>query len=430
MIHDELKREHEANVTDSLSTIATMTLTVIDGVMDRPTLQKHDLTLKPFRMDPKLNSDEFYDALLGQPAGKKKGILIGQRQTTSERSGPNALSVALRVLTAAPIWSVNLLARNSETQEQSRVIDQLAAELALADKVDAAEQALIKLGPSAVPKLQFIAVAGKSIKERGSAIHCLAKIGGKGNQDLILSLATDERDHQLVRYWAWTTILREFPNAMTFDVMIAHGSKFPLTLPKCFAVVMKGRQLSDAESAKLLLLAQTNAGNPTLLKQIVAAVPPEQFLPIMLSGNIGQRQFAAGLIASCSPAQTRQLGIAYAKAVKFDPDAKQPPWGNGPFYLPSAPWSRETFDPVLDTVTRWALWAERKGDTNLRAMLTRTLNAQLNSFPDRERTQGDSVDDLLKEVAVRFGKPSLRALLEEQGVFSQPGYNGVYEGIP
>jgi hypothetical protein len=400
-LHEQVLQASLAAIeAEALEDLKGMTLTVIDGEMERELIADDNLRFSAYELPGVHNTASEYHApshdarpALAGPVwtGDARPLSLvvtrqGRRIAVEPPSGNGArLLAAALALTVVGVlgWGVFLrrLARRNlskaaaglllclglglsvELQAQEGPdLPALLAALAGEGAADAVD-ALVTRGGVAVPGL---VAAGDdeaaSLTQRGWAIVALAEIGGNEAREGLFTLR--RADLPLVQVWASAGELRVAP-AEQVDALAAELVTARTVLLRPATLRLDAEGLPRPQLAAAMLIRASNLGpwqQDSTLNRAIAALGAETLVGVLLRHDdprtqVAAAQFVAGL-GQQRPDENARIARVYLRALRADPDAADAPWGESALYVPQIAWTKEDMDRLLHELTGWVVWAD------------------------------------------------------------------------
>ncbi len=297
-------------------------------------------------------------------------------------------------------------------------------DLTVDEKREAAIQALVRMGPRAVPYLAEAARDG-SIEQRGWAIVCLGRVGTKksrGTLEVLLASSTP-----LVSTWAAAALL---DSSRTMDELVAEVplvNRFPATL-RTFEKRFVGLWPQDAGASSLDALLAKLQSNPALtarLAPVMASLGPGPLLDATLgSPNSGYRMMAARFLAATLQAPGGHRDVVLARYA-FDPQAKRVPWAGGALYVPGIRWEKEESVRLARHLLAWLLWSDLHSEPSELAKAANNLRVLWRPLNWPAPGRNDSAISWLTAYQRAAGPSKLRSLLKEQNALRDERYSAL-----
>ena len=120
------------------------------------------------------------------------------------------------------------------------------------------------------------------------------------------------------------------------------------------------------------------------------------------------------------PDKARSVANSIVEALRFDPTAKQPPWHDGPLFLPSISWQPEEAKALVGNLMRWHLWADRHKDDDARRKINTNLQSvSLANAAGYQIASSPATEAWLRSWKQVVGAEELKKLLAEQDAESE-----------
>ena len=301
----------------------------------------------------------------------------------------------------------------------------------------AASDALAKLvaqKEAAVPVLIGEAMEGKDLEARGWAIAGLTEIGGDDAKKTLVKLTDDAKAPALVRTWAAAGRINMAKDLNELKDLAPLAGSYPAVQRPLTLKVQALAATGSAES--LLVLAQTTPQLAQFLGEAILALGVDPLVDAMAhSKDQNVRQQAAAYLGSLAQRQGKAgnelVGDAVAKVWKFDPKAKDVPWGDGPLYVPNIGWDKQFAMRLTRNLVAWHVWAGEKGRPADQKKIHHNLNswALANVLGYQMPGWGKEDADWLLVWGKIAGKKEVKGILEEQGLDGNAKYKKVLESL-
>ncbi len=446
-------QERHRIMAKALIGLKDMTLTVIDGDFPRDVIGSQNLTLASYQVPNDKNRSEHYDSKTLGPAGKKNGMLyLGAVEINKGEARIAAnLSRASRARWGTSAWlyavacaftaGVLLASRRRVSRrvvstgmvlcilslplagiaskgvpELRRLLDQLADGRTAPDAVDE----IAAFGDAAIPAL-IHQTRSKEVTRKGWAIVALSTIGGSQAADQLKVLYSNHKNHTVVKIWAAAAMLKVAQTPDEMMEIVAMARSYPsLVRPISIELKKKARRDDIDQGAEgLLAVAVTLPEVEQAVARDILSLGAEPLIDVMVSAQSPLvRRKAASYVATIGASDTssKAVGMAVAKALRFNPMFENPVWLGGPLFLPSIKWQQAEARLVVRELIAWRLWAELNGKTQIARQLENNLrNNQLSSQAKYTVPRAFGLVGWLnawKEIA---GVKSLRSILAAQG---------------
>ena len=294
----------------------------------------------------------------------------------------------------------------------------------------AAIQRLVKLQQKAVPHLRREAAHGKSIVRRGWAIFCLSQI--KGNTAHLQKMYEDGRQPSLIRTWALAACIHKMDSLEELMKLDKYLHKLPAVKPLLGrrVVTVLSRENSRVFVEKLMYLTRHMADLQSILSTIIMQQKPQDVAWVMLTAEKQEvRLLAAGYLASMGEqSRDERIALEVANMLKFDVEAADVPWANGPLFLPRLRWEHTTAKMLVENLVSWLLWCKRRGKKDVERQIRNNIASQ-----PLARSIGYNrwrIRDSLVLWGKVVGKKQLERLFKEQGVHEEKYYAGILDRTP
>ncbi len=465
--HDALEEQRKAALGESLKDIEEMTLTVVDGDFPREVMAASNLKFVKYSMPAQRNNVEMYDAKVKGPRGKLSGNLylgaLPQREDKISSMGQgaaiasalallglSALGLCLYrgwrkpavavVLLALAVTSLSAGVANAQAQDQTdeATILRLIAQFDDAKEVDAATEAIIKIGEPAVKHLAGEALEGEEIVRRGWAIDCLAKIGGEEADKYLQQVIANGDQPELVRTWAVAArvqIAKDVPELVALAQLVpsypAVGRPIGMRLVAA---------LNDAENPPTVEDVIEITVNVPQLEQTLGATilgfGVDPLVEVMTQAENQQvRNKAAGYLGALAGQGDKGVAPAVANVYKFEADAKEVAWSGGPLWIPGIRWDQNKDDAhsLVSNLIRWHLWCDLHDKSGEKSQIHNNLRSvQLAGVVGYQSPGFQEIDTAqwLQIWGALVGQDELRKLLEEQDAADNAKFREVLANAP
>lgn len=309
----------------------------------------------------------------------------------------------------------------------------LVRQLADAKTAGTALESLIREGQAAVPALVGEALEGRDLEARGWAIAALAEIGGADAEKALARLKDDAKAPALVRTWAAAGVIRQARDLPSLVALSPLVQQFPaLQRPFGLRVTKLASESKDAEA-----LIKATIGNWQLQQALAEAILASGVEPLLAamtrSSDLQVRMQAAGYLGTLAQRQgmagNELVGDAVAKAYAFDPDAKDVPWAGGPLYVPNIGWDRAFALKLTRNLVSWWVWCDRKDRKAEKTQIHNSLNSIAIAGQVGYPVDWGPEPNWLERWGRAAGKKEVRAILEKQGIESDPRWKRIVEGM-
>ena len=437
-----LERERKATIDAAIEGVKKMTLTVVDGDFPRDVLARENLTFSDFAMDAAANSPEKYDAKLKAAPPKRSGTLhLGHSAPQSPLRavgftigslfvslGMIGLVLSPRRRVTLPVLLVGLTAWSSTAEAQvlsQEKFSELASERLVElfdDRANASYAAaeLVHRGTDVQEILLETANSDSNLTQRGWAISCLGRIGGRDAEIALAKIYHNDREEKLVRNWAAAARIAATNSAELLIEQAQLVQEFPaLGRPlakKLVANLNKGQQVSAAQLIGITLKVpalQTALAEPILAAGSASLV---NVLTTATDQNV-RRQAAAylGTLASQSSGVPEAVVAAYA----FDSKATNVPWSDGPLFVPRLSWPQEKARTLVGNLIRWHVWCDINNHADEQQQIHNNLRSLYLAGAAGYQSPGfreSSTAEWLKIWSAVVGNAEVKKLLAEQDV--------------
>jgi hypothetical protein len=465
-IDDEVRRvmrgARSRLVRSTLKALDKMTLTVIDGDFPRDVLARENLTFAGYQMPRERSNRTYYDANEMGPTPPKLGMLIrneiepepratviasnesgGEAPATDRRFGRPWLAVmfgltavglliARRLPRRATSLTISLalivayasLAAIGGSAEPLPALRTLVEHLGNADLAEEAADQLTALGEEAVPALITQSRSREPIK-CGWAIVCLGRIGGEDATSQLKRIYTSRNTPRLIRTWAAAAMVKAARSNEELNELSRLATDFPaVSRPIVLEFQRRLREEDGVASVEGVLTAASRypALEQSIAKQIVVIGPQPLLRAMLHAEDQATRRKAAAYLATLgqSPANHKTVAAEIAKALQFDPAAKDAPWHGGPLFLPGIQWPPEEARLLVGNLIRWHLWAERhKRSEEVRKIHNNLQSVALTNAAGYSSTGSPKAKAWLTTWKAVVGREEIRRILAEQGVEDQ-----------
>ncbi|MEQ9408462.1 MAG: DUF2330 domain-containing protein [Fuerstiella sp.] len=424
--HAELQTLQKELTKTALSSLASMTMTVIDGDFDRQIVAADNVYFTGFEMNPARNSVKRYNARLFGPSDEgaplssaaeplssapktvavthpTQGRLLLQEAATGQRAwwlrllAAVALTITLiavlvvrgRRRHVAGLLLLSLLTADSVAQEKTGgesdeqvTVEQLSGMLTEMDIAESRAEVIEKvrrLNTSAVAGLLQLVRTNSRMERRGWAVVCLSEIGGKEVSDGLKNIAHDASLPPLVRTWAGAAMVNA---AGSLQQLVSRAQltaqlpalRRPLRLRLTRLIAEADQQVDMAE---LLQLSAVDAELQQLLAPVLLQTEPAKFARVLMTGaEVSIRQQAAAWLATLKSQHVPGVNQAVIAAITFDREAADVPWGDGPLFIPGVNWNRPEAIALINELTAWYVWSVAQEQPEQEAKITTNLNSR------------------------------------------------------
>lgn len=311
----------------------------------------------------------------------------------------------------------------------------LLADLAVIARSQAAVEALVQKGASAVPALQGLAVEGTDLTQRGWAIVALGRIGTEPALKTLGALPGDGKQPGLVRTWAAAALMRSAKSLGALVALQRWVQQFPATR-RTFSMrarALAGEGKPDPE-ALLSMVANNYQLQQDLAEAVLASPTPALVQAMLKAKDQNARQMAAAYLGTQAQRQGKAgnelVGVEVVKAFKPNPDAAEAPWAGGPLYVPNIGWDKLTGKALVEALIGWYVWAELNARKEEHSKLEHNLNSislgQVVGY-QAEWSQHD-VHHWLRVWKQVAGQEGLMKLLRAQGALKDARFSQYAEG--
>jgi hypothetical protein len=234
----------------------------------------------------------------------------------------------------------------------------------------------------------------------------------------------------LVRTWAAAARINMTKSVAELMKLNSLRFSFPAAmrpLGKRMAALLARSRDADA-------ILQAVATMPQLRKQldpVVRGLGEGRLIKVLMnSKNTNARRYAASYLGGLAAKPNNRVAARFLTALRFRNYAKHAPWHGGALFIPSITWKRAQARKLADRLVRWHLWAEMRGDNNIKTQvhnnlrqwqLARAAGYQMPNWRQR------SSSDWLRIWGKVMGKRHLRSLLWQQGAMARPQYRAVLD---
>ena len=216
------------------------------------------------------------------------------------------------------------------------------------------------------------------------------------------------------------TTLDEYLQSHTLDQLTSLAEEYPQLGEQIAAEVCRQEGASGKlDSFELRLVAASRS--PVLAKslgpELISSGAEPLVLAMMQSKHPTVRRTAAGYVATLGQTNntSRSTAAVVVGALKFDPSAEQPPWHDGPLFIPSIPWQTEEARELVGNLIRWHLWADRNKDEVVRQQIYINLQSvTLAGAAGYQITHSPYTEEWLKSWKRVVGTKEVKQLLAEQ----------------
>ncbi len=474
-LHQRVLAEQAHKHTDeALKALEGMTLSVIDGDFPREVLARQNLRFDAYAMPAGKNTAMAYTATSYAPGFEVGGTLLTEADLEAMHGDlqkalggdedeqnqvhwqsmwtlPLCLLVALvglrylrrsRGAAAAALLmllTVPLLAQDVDVQS---MLDKLAVPEHAAD----AAEALIEIGPKAVPHLIGEAAEGADLAARGWAIVCLTELGGEAAEACLKKLQDDAEQPELVRVWAAAGRVSLAEDATSLgDVMDLALTQPALIRPLMLRLGEQGTSGgSDLMLEKLLALTMQpifigydpNVWDPSgspiegalgeaekkAVNDAIVGFPAAALGRIMVrSADMNVRYQATAYLGSKAGTDYDGVVEAVLTTYAFDAEAETVPWQGGPLYIPGIQWKKKPAQALVGRLLRWFLWCDLNGAADQSQQIVNNLASIGLADAAGYANPGWNyeLDAWLLSWGRALGKKELLGMLAEQGVEEQ-----------
>ncbi len=453
----QIRGERARIVQAALKSIDDMTLTIIDGDFPRAVLARENLTFAEYRMPLDRSNRKFYDAnKLGQGDAVSGSLYVDAVELSEEpqiaianhnsdnkprwawlplvvgvvlTGGLAAFRLPARYRmaivggSALLIASTMLLAVGSG-EERIPALHLLVNRLGDPDTAEQAAEQITQLGEAAIPAL-LKQSRSQNLVTQGWAIVCLGRIGGEDAKIHLKRLQASESFSPLAQTWAAAAMIQAASTTKELEELSRLVNGQPaLSRPLTLAFQRRVREQKEGGALESALAAASrSAVVATSLAREIMSTGAEPLVSAMLrSDNLDVRRTAAGYVAALGqqPDKARSIANSIVEALRFDPSAKQPPWHDGPLFLPSISWQPEEAKALVGNLMRWHLWADRHKDDDARRKINTNLQSvSLANAAGYQIASSPATEAWLRSWKQVIGAEELKKLLAEQDAESE-----------
>jgi hypothetical protein len=305
----------------------------------------------------------------------------------------------------------------------------LVAELADAEKSQAALDELVSRKEAAVGDLIGAAVEAKDLTTRGWAIVGLSRVGGKAAEKTVKKLTDDVKQPQLVRTWAAAAQIEMASDLETLVALAGLPQQFPAAnRPYTMRITALAASAKKSVGAMILLASTNYSLQPQLAEAILAAGEDPLARAMLADGNPSVRQMAAAYLGTLAQkngkAGNELVGGAVVRALAFKPDAASVPWKGGPLYLPNIGWDKTMGKQLAGQLIAWDVFVATRGDVPTHVQITNNLNSPPLAAAAGYSALGNyaqrSAKDWVKVWKQVAGADAARKILEAQKLDDDP----------
>lgn len=440
--------------------LSSMTMTVIDGDFERAVIAADNVHFAKFEMNPNRNTPRRYNARLFGPSSEGVGLsdvgaatnelpaiavsdpehgrLILQ-QSDAAAARRFWLTVTGVVVTLAFLIVMVLRGRGRKTaglilmctvvaegvaQDQQVSHDAAPQVSGILDEIGessdrtAAISRIRSLGEEAVPALIKVVQTDSQIQRRGWAVICLKTIGGGKVANALDQVVADGSVPPLVRTWAAAARVED---AMHFED-VARFASLCSTMPalrrplRMKIMRMAADESSEINTDELLRVAASDYQlQQTLAPVFLKLAPTELAKSLVASNGTNVRQQAAAWLATMKTHGVSGVNQAVTEVLTFRKNAEQPPWGQGPLFVPRENWDKSDAVALINELTLWFVWCESNQQTDQVLKITRSLNSWQLMHAAGFQQVPNSAEQWLTEWEKVIGGEALGVLMKRAG---------------